>query len=185
MEKRLLVCPARRSILPISRSQRTAGIIDDDRDARGWLTAKTPIDCEKEAYEYAFAREKEPRTTARDDRESAIAIREKEVESFPQRNEDSVKAAVNDATRHLTRNFESQKELMQARFDGEKNALLVKIEALEKKVCCKPLIRIDHLLLLLFLIDLFSVYGHIHTSPASGLNRFKRLMTPCTRTGIP
>lgn len=98
----------------------------------------------------SFEGDLQQRTAALDDRESAIATREKEmanlqkeVESFPQRSEATVKAAVNDATKQLSRDFESQRELMQARFDGEKNVLLGKIEALEKMVASQATLIAD------------------------------------------
>ena len=81
------------------------------------------------------------RTAALDVREEAVAAREKEmdnllkeVDGFPKRLETAVQAAVADITKQLTRDFEGEKALMQARFDGEKNVLAGKIEALEKMV---------------------------------------------------
>ena len=79
------------------------------------------------------------RTKALDSREEALAAREKEidglqkeVDGFPKRLDAAVQKAVADTTKQLTRDFESDKALMQARFDGEKNVLAGKIEALEK-----------------------------------------------------
>jgi hypothetical protein len=81
------------------------------------------------------------RTAALDAREEAITVREKEltslqkeVDGFPKRLEAGIQAAVADTTKQLTREFESDKALMQARFDGEKNVLVGKIEALDKVV---------------------------------------------------
>jgi len=97
-----------------------------------------------------FESDTNKRTTALDDRENAIATREqemdrlqKEVENFPQRNEAAVKAAVSDTTKQLTREFESEKALMQARFDGEKNVLMGKIEALEKMAASQATLIAD------------------------------------------
>jgi hypothetical protein len=88
-----------------------------------------------------FENDVQQRTTTLDTREEAIAGHEKEmaalqkeVEGFPKRNEASVQSAVAQATDRLTQTFKSDKALMQARFDGEKNVLLGKIEALEKMV---------------------------------------------------
>ena len=79
------------------------------------------------------------RTAALDAREEALAIREKgidglqkEVDGFPKQMDAAVQKAVADTTKQLARDFESEKALMQARFDGEKNVLAGKIEALEK-----------------------------------------------------
>lgn len=79
------------------------------------------------------------RTAALDLREEAVAAREKdidalrkEVDGFAKRLEAAVQGAVADTTKQLTRDFESEKALMQARFDGERNVLAGKIEALEK-----------------------------------------------------
>lgn len=81
------------------------------------------------------------RTAELDTREEAITGREKdmetlqkEVESFPRRNEAAVQKAVDDAAERLTWNFKGDKALMEARFEGERNVLMGKIEALEKMV---------------------------------------------------
>ena len=88
-----------------------------------------------------FEKEYQQRKTELDAREEAIAGREKEtaalqkeVESFPKRNEASVQKAVVDTTERLTSNFKSDKALMEARLEGERNVLMGKIEALEKMV---------------------------------------------------
>jgi DNA repair exonuclease SbcCD ATPase subunit len=88
-----------------------------------------------------FERGVKDRTEALDAREEAVASREKEadalqkeVDSFPKRLDAAVQTAVADITKQLSRDFESDKTLMQARFDGEKNVLTGKIEALEKMV---------------------------------------------------
>jgi chromosome segregation ATPase len=81
------------------------------------------------------------RTMALDAREEALVVRQKEIEGlqkevdgFPKRLDAAVQKAVADTTKQLTRNFESEKALMQARFDGEKNVLVGKIESLERVV---------------------------------------------------
>ena len=88
-----------------------------------------------------FENESQNRTAELDTREESIASREKEmetlqkeVESFPKRNEDAVQKAVADATERLTINFKGDKALMEARFEGERNVLMEKIQALEKMV---------------------------------------------------
>ena len=88
-----------------------------------------------------FENDVRQRTAALDTREEAIAAREKEmaalqkeVESFPTRSEASIQTAVAQTTDRLTRDFKSDKALMEARFEGERNVLLGKIEALEKTV---------------------------------------------------
>jgi len=86
-----------------------------------------------------FDQSVQERTAVLDAREEAVEAREKEmadlrkeVDGFPKRLDDAVQKAVADATKQLSRDFESEKALMQARFDGEKNVLTGKIEALEK-----------------------------------------------------
>ncbi len=81
------------------------------------------------------------RTAALDASEAAINAREdgmdtlqKEVEGFPKRLDTATQKAVADTTKQLARDFDSDKALMQARFDGEKNVLAGRIEALEKMV---------------------------------------------------
>ncbi|MFO7497300.1 MAG: hypothetical protein R6X05_16860 [Desulfobacterales bacterium] len=64
--------------------------------------------------------------------EKEVAALQKEVESFPKRNEAAVQAAVAETSERITRAAESAKALMEARFEGEKNVLVGKIEALEK-----------------------------------------------------
>ena len=88
-----------------------------------------------------FESQSQSRTAELDAREEAIASREKdmealqkEVESFPKRNEAAVQKAVADTTERLTRDFKADKALIEARFEGEKNVLMGKIEALEKMV---------------------------------------------------
>jgi hypothetical protein len=86
-----------------------------------------------------FENESRNRTVELDTREEAIKGREKdietlqkEVESFPKRIETSVQKAIADTTERLSSNFKSEKALMEARFEGERNVLIGKIEALEK-----------------------------------------------------
>jgi hypothetical protein len=97
-----------------------------------------------------FENESQNRTAELDTREKAIEDREKdmetlqkEVESFPKRNEAAVQKAVADVTERLTRNFKGDKALMEARFEGERNVLMVKFEALEKMVASQAAQIID------------------------------------------
>ena len=76
-----------------------------------------------------------------DSREEAISKQEhemealqKEVESFPLKLEKKVKEAVGAVTDRLTSDFEKTRALMEAKFEGEKNVLLSKIDSLEKLV---------------------------------------------------
>ncbi len=100
-------------------------------------TLEKGLSIKRSEFEYEF----QNRTAALDTREEAITSREKdmetlqkEVESFPKRNEAAVQKAVADATERLTRDFKGDKALMEARFEGQKNVLMEKIEALEKMV---------------------------------------------------
>lgn len=86
-----------------------------------------------------FEDEVRQRTAALDSRDEAVSNREKtmaalekEVESFPKRTETAVQAAVAEMKKQLARDYEGDKALTQARFEGEKNVLLSKIESLEK-----------------------------------------------------
>jgi hypothetical protein len=88
-----------------------------------------------------FKSETQQRTSELDNREAALIEREKrmtdlqnEVETFPELKETAVQAAVSATTNRLTQQFESNQALMKAQFDGEKNVLLGKIEALERTV---------------------------------------------------
>ena len=116
--------------------------------ARDKAQRKNTLDDELQALEKElgvkrsdFEKESQNRTAELDSREEAITSREKdmetlqkEVDSFPKRNEAAVQKAVADATERLTSNFKGDKALMEARFEGEKNVLMGKIEALEKMV---------------------------------------------------
>jgi len=88
-----------------------------------------------------FEKEYEERKTELDTREEVIVRREKEMaavqkeaETFPKRLETAVQAAADEATKRLTREFAKDKALFEAKFDGEKNVLLSKIDALEKQL---------------------------------------------------
>jgi hypothetical protein len=116
--------------------------------AREKAQRKNDLEDELQALEKEIASQRsdfessvKERTEALDTREEAIAGREKEadtlqkeVDSFPKRLDAAVQAAVADITKQLKRDFESDKALLQARFDGERNVLNGKIEALEKMV---------------------------------------------------
>ncbi len=76
-----------------------------------------------------------------DSREDAITKREtnmdtlqKEVESFPGQLESKVNKAIDETTKRLMSDYKKNEALLQAKFDGEKNVLLSKIESLEKMV---------------------------------------------------
>lgn len=66
--------------------------------------------------------------------ESEMAVLQKEAETFPIRLEKAIQKAADDTTQGLTREFEKDKALLEARFEGEKNVLIGKIESLEKMV---------------------------------------------------
>ena len=116
--------------------------------ARDKTLRKNTLDDELQALEKEltakrseFEKESQNRKAELDARQEAVADREKnmealqkEVESFPKRNEAAVQKAVADTTETLTKNFKSDKALMEVRFEGERNVLLGKIEALEKMV---------------------------------------------------
>ena len=89
----------------------------------------------------AFDQEHQQRESDLDARETGLknsekemAALQKEVETFPNRLEKATIKAVDDTTRALTRDFEKDKALLEARFDGEKNVLTGKIDSLEKMV---------------------------------------------------
>lgn len=89
----------------------------------------------------SFEDEVRQRTAALDAREEVVSNREKtmaalekEVESFPKRSEAAVQTAVAETKKQLARDYESDKALTQARFEGEKNVFLSKIDSLEKVV---------------------------------------------------
>lgn len=93
------------------------------------------------AKQSSFEGETRQRTDTLDDREESIAGREKEiaalqkeVESFPERSEASVQTAIAETTERLTNNSERDRALVEARFEGQKNVLVGKIDALEKMV---------------------------------------------------
>ena len=78
------------------------------------------------------------------DRENAVAEHEAEfknlrvmVENFPAERDAAVKAAIEEAEKKLTSDFEKEKALLAATFKGEKNVFLSKVEALEKQVAAQ------------------------------------------------
>ena len=114
--------------------------------AREKAQRKNALEDELQALEKEIAAKRsdfdqsvQERTAVLDAREEAMEAKEKdmadlrkEVDGFPKRLDAAVQKSVADTTKQLTRDFESEKALMQARFDGEKNVLTGKIEALEK-----------------------------------------------------
>lgn len=76
----------------------------------------------------------EAREEAVTKREKDMAALLKEVETFPQRLEDKVQAAVKETTERLNNDFEKSKALLEAQFQGEKNVLSGKIESLQNLV---------------------------------------------------
>ncbi len=63
--------------------------------------------------------------------EEELAQLRKKVEAFPAEKEAAVAAAVQETTARLNTAFENKEALLKAQFEGEKNVLLSKIEALE------------------------------------------------------
>ncbi|RJQ78703.1 MAG: hypothetical protein C4519_11955 [Desulfobacteraceae bacterium] len=97
-----------------------------------------------------FEQEAQQRTAGLDAREETLSRQEnevtslrKEVEGFPKRSEATVQAAVTETMERLTREFKSDKVLMEVRSEGEKNVLLGKIDALEKMVASQAAQIID------------------------------------------
>jgi len=75
------------------------------------------------------------------EREQAIAGRERELtelrarsEAFPKELESAVAGAIKDSTRNLEAVAKAREELLRKEFDGERNVLTTRIEALEKTV---------------------------------------------------
>ncbi|MBW1708211.1 MAG: hypothetical protein JRJ86_24165 [Deltaproteobacteria bacterium] len=88
-----------------------------------------------------FEQTVEQRKAELDSREEAIARQEgemealrKQVETFPEKLEGSVKKAEDAIRERLTSDFDKTRALIEARFEGEKNVLKSKIESLEKLV---------------------------------------------------
>ena len=65
-------------------------------------------------------------------KEKAFDELTKRVEQFPSESDAEAKTAVKDATLRITSDFDKNKALLNATFEGEKNVLLSKIESLEK-----------------------------------------------------
>ncbi len=76
----------------------------------------------------------EAREKAVSEKESEISRLREEVETFPQKLENKVNAAVEATTERLTSDFEKAQTLLEAKFAGEKNVLSSKIESLDKLV---------------------------------------------------
>ena len=67
-------------------------------------------------------------------RKEELSSLRQQVETFPVQLEAAVEKAVSEATEALTRDFGKDKALMESKFQGEKNVLSSKIEALEELV---------------------------------------------------
>jgi len=88
-----------------------------------------------------FEQEFEQRRVEFENREKAIAGQEaelaelrKEVDAFPERLRSEIQIAKEAVTERITSDFQKEKALVNSRFEGEKNVLSSKIEALEKLV---------------------------------------------------
>ncbi|MBW2154765.1 MAG: hypothetical protein JRH18_24275 [Deltaproteobacteria bacterium] len=99
------------------------------------------IEKEIEQKRKDFEQEFQQKKAELDSREEIISKQEqemealkKEVEKFPLELEKKVKEAVDASTERLSSDFQKTKALMEAKFEGEKNVLLSKIESLEKLV---------------------------------------------------
>lgn len=86
-----------------------------------------------------FEREHNQRTQELDAREEALKKVEDEmnrlrteVDTFPGKLEESINKAVKETTERLTSDFKKNEALLNAKFEGEKNVFLSKIESLEK-----------------------------------------------------
>jgi len=148
--------------IEVLRSQWESDKQQRDAEGKEWAAAeKKRREREKEEFGYAFERErtlvmdkfadekaklekeiqlsKEQAERALEEREKVIAEREaelgdlrKKAAAFPKEMETTVSQAVKDATDRLTYTSKSKEELMKKEFEGEKNVLNTRIQALEK-----------------------------------------------------
>lgn len=88
-----------------------------------------------------FEQESQQRKSDLDAREATLKKNEEEVaslrmesEGFASRVESAVKKATDETAQRLTREFEKDKALLVAKFEGEKNVLTGKIESLEQTI---------------------------------------------------
>lgn len=95
------------------------------------------IEQKRKDFEQEFQRRKgelDSREETITKHEQEIATLREEVETFPDRIATKVKEAVNANTERLTSDFQKTRALLEAKFEGEKNVLISKIESLEKLV---------------------------------------------------
>jgi len=99
------------------------------------------IEKEIEQKRKDFEQEFQQRKAELDSREDTIAKHEQEiaelreeVKTFPEKIATKVKEAVDANTERLTSDFQKTRALLEAKFEGEKNVLVSKIESLEKLV---------------------------------------------------
>jgi hypothetical protein len=132
--------------------------------AREWDAAeKKRRDREREEFDYGFKRDRKLAIEALEDqktrlekeiatnraqaeeglaaREKAIAEKENELQDlqkraagFPHEMESAVGKAIKEATDRLTLNAQGREELLKKEFDGERNVLKTRVEALDKTV---------------------------------------------------
>lgn len=92
---------------------------------------------EKETFQKKVAetgKNLEERETKVSEREKLVDDLQNQVDTFPARLQDSVDKAVKDVTERLTNDAQKNEALLKKEYDGEKNVLMTKIEALEKLV---------------------------------------------------
>ncbi|MBW1921028.1 MAG: hypothetical protein JRI81_12515 [Deltaproteobacteria bacterium] len=95
------------------------------------------IEQKRKDFEQEFQQRKgelDSREEAITKQEQEIATLRKEVETFPDKIATKVKEAVDANTERLTSDFQKARALLEAKFEGEKNVLISKIESLEKLV---------------------------------------------------
>lgn len=101
----------------------------------------TQLEKELHAKREEFEKKNADREAALDQREKAIAAQEQrmqqleqQVELFPGQLEESIAKAVRETTAKITDDARKNEQLLVKGFEGEKNVLLTKIEALESQV---------------------------------------------------
>ncbi len=113
------------------KEQKKNALEDEQKDLEKQLVLKKK-EFEKEYLERKA--ELDAREEALVKREKEIAGLQKEAETFPKRLESAVQAASDDVTKRLTREFAKDRALLEAKFEGEKNVLLSKVDSLEKQI---------------------------------------------------
>ena len=103
--------------------------------------AKDAFEAETSAWEREWEKSKEDKIKDLDEREKAVAASETElkelrekVQKFPEELEKTVQKAVHDSTERIILENQHKEQMIQNKFEGEKQVFITRIESLDKTI---------------------------------------------------